>query len=717
MMGLRLETAYNAAMEARETLSARRRVLRAVPVALVLAVHLVLLLDAARQDSITFDEPAYVAGGLDSLLSGDYRLEPDSGTLPQRVQALPLAIAGVRMPVDEEAYRISDGYAFGRLLFYESGHDTSRLLFLARLPTIALSVVLAWFVFHVATRLMGSGAGWIALIVFAFNPLALAHGHLATSDTAFALAFMASSWLLWWCLHRVTPARLLVSGVVAGAAFLTKMSAVLLIPVGLIFVIVRMASRHPVRIDPGVARRFARWWPTRDVAGVRRLLPLAGIGIAHALMVALMLWAACGFRYQAALTPDAVLPDGGWETLRVDTLPSRAVDVAREHRLLPEAWLFGLKYHLEHASERRAFAMGKYSMTGWWWYFPASVLLKTPLSALALLLLAAIAFPAAWRRGRRVLVEARSASPDDPPWSAAARDLVAATPVLVPVVVMAFVASTASLNIGLRHLLPAFPGACVLAGAAWGFVSARPIVRVGVLALALGVVGEGVLAHPLHVAHMNPLAGPERLRWRRLTDSSLDWGQDAGRVRAFLRAEQRGGERPSYIAWFGSSDPIREGAVAESLPGYPDLTPGTRELPLHGGTYVVSATVLVQTYSNFPGPWAQPYEELWRRAEGLARPYLDADDIGRAVLRERHGDDYWDRLLESHDQLRLARLCSFLRVRRPDTVIGGGAVLVHRLGEADVWNALLGAPVELVAEPVLPWAGSRQPAPSAPVGP
>jgi len=53
---------------------------------------------------------------------------------------------------------------------------------------------------------------------------------------------------------------------------------------------------------------------------------------------------------------------------------------------------------------------------------------------------------------------------------------------------------------------------------------------------------------------------------------------------------------------------------------------------LSRGTYVVSATMLVQVYSNFPGTWAVPYEDAWRRADALARPYLEADEAERRRL-------------------------------------------------------------------------------------
>src|SRR5205085_2245858 len=56
---------------------------------------------------------------------------------------------------------------------------------------------------------------------------------------------------------------------------------------------------------------------------------------------------------------------------------------AESHRLLPQAWLYGLLYTYQSALMRDSFLLGKHSLTGWWYYFPLAMLFKTPLATLA----------------------------------------------------------------------------------------------------------------------------------------------------------------------------------------------------------------------------------------------------------------------------------------------------------------------------------------------
>jgi hypothetical protein len=53
------------------------------------------------------------------------------------------------------------------------------------------------------------------------------------------------------------------------------------------------------------------------------------------------------------------------------------------------------------------------------------------------------------------------------------------------------------------------------------------------------------------------------------------------------------------------------------------------------------------------------------------------------------------------EQLRFARLMAYLRRREPDDQVGW-SILVYRLSDAEVRDALEGAPAELVPQPWMP---------------
>jgi len=87
-----------------------------------------------------------------------------------------------------------------------------------------------------------------------------------------------------------------------------------------------------------------------------------------------------------------------------------------------------------------------------------------------------------------------------------------------------------------------------------------------------------------------------------------------------------------------------------------------------------------------------------RDRAALDQGLVAAGDPGRAGTLSNRDEMAWRRLENDFDQLRLARLCAFLRRREPDDQVGY-SILIYRLSDADVQQALNGPPAELWAEP------------------
>ena len=81
---------------------------------------------------------------------------------------------------------------------------------------------------HLTRRRDGS-----ACVLFVFSPTLLAHGPLVTSDIAAAFFFTAAVGAVWVALHRMTPATVLGAGVLLAGAFLSKLSAPILMLVAI----------------------------------------------------------------------------------------------------------------------------------------------------------------------------------------------------------------------------------------------------------------------------------------------------------------------------------------------------------------------------------------------------------------------------------------------------------------------------------------------------
>ncbi len=174
----------------------------------------------------------------------------------------------------------------------------------------------------------------------------------------------------------------------------------------------------------------------------------------------------------------------------------------------------GVKSVMEHnARGHLSYFLGELRKGGWWDYFPVLIAVKLPLG---MLVLAAIGL---WRR------------PVRPP---------AAWPFALAVVISAAilaVAMSSRINIGLRHILPAFPFFAIIAagGALWLLQESRS--RKWALWTAAAATGwlvvSSLAAHPDYLAYFNALAGdsPEHI----VVDSDLDWGQDIKRLGERLR--------------------------------------------------------------------------------------------------------------------------------------------------------------------------------------
>ena len=110
-------------------------------------------------------------------------------------------------------------------------------------------------------------------------------------------------------------------------------------------------------------------------------------------VVAAVIWAAYGFRFEP--WPDrSVLRD----TSSLGSVAGTAVDLAASWRLLPEAFLEGVRFQLEHENAGHpAYLLGQVSTTGWPHYYLVAFLVKnTP----GFLLAVGAAGVALWRQRR-----------------------------------------------------------------------------------------------------------------------------------------------------------------------------------------------------------------------------------------------------------------------------------------------------------------------------
>jgi 4-amino-4-deoxy-L-arabinose transferase-like glycosyltransferase len=517
--------------------------------------------DTWRRFSQTYDEPFHIVMGLEWLERGTYRLEVQHPPLARIFDAIGPFLAGRRLPpgniLVENAHTVQEA---GNDVLAQG--DYHRNLILARagaLPFLLLGIFVVW---AWTRRLAGDAAAAIAVLLFSTLPPILAHAGLATTDMAAAATTPAAilAFVIW--METPTWKTTALFTLAAAAALLSKFSSIPFC--GLAMLLIALNSVVP-GASPGGVRP-------------KRLPPQKQIG-AIVIGVALLVWATYRFTIWPQpiynFPPPAILAALGDK----HDVGSRALLHLLRLGPIPAPEFFtGIAHLSAHQAEgHQSYLFGQVSTTGWWYFFPVAIGVKTPIAFLL------IAIPAAI-------------------WTLRQRSWQIAAPALAAIAVMV-VAMLARIDIGIRHVLPIYAPLAVCGGiGAWRFWNAMPRrdARVLLAMLLAWQVAASALAHPDYLASFNELAGsrPDHI----LVDSNLDWGQDLPRLREAIREN---GVRYLWISYFGSTN----------LRRYP-LGAELRQLPQNQrvrGWIAVSRTLLAGTYEGRGYAWLKnetPVEEI-----------------------------------------------------------------------------------------------------------
>ncbi len=647
---------------------------RLIGLALLFALgHATLATFASREKSTTADELAHVTGGYTFNHWHDYRLHPENGILPQRWQALPATLSDTDYPaLTTPGWRRSVVWLVGYDFFYHSRNDPAWLLFTARAMNSLFGAAVVLMVFIWSRRLWGTLGALVSAIFCALCPTMLAHSGLATSDMGMAFFLLAFPAAYWRHLHDGRWRVWWLSAGLLGLAAVAKYTAVLLLPIVVVMALLRTLRPEPLELG---GRTFR--------TPFSRLGAIAGSTAAQGLVVLVVIWAFFGFRYsifnptlpggELNLPWDLLLNFGGWK--------ASLIQFCREWHLLPEGWLYGLTFVLQHAQARGAFLDGDYSIFGWVEFFPKTFLYKTPLSLLAGLVASTLLLALRLRQLPRAQITGH---------------LYRVTPLVVLFLIYWLFSLTSHLNIGHRHILPTYPVLYIFCGAlgwavtrAWRHSRAGGTIGAVIIAGLLG--GHAIVTakiHPHYLAYFSPVVGGPAEGYRHLVDSSLDWGQDLPALQKWLGDHRAPGE-PVYVSYFGSDEPARYVRDAVLMPR---LYTFDRPQPWYWcapGLYAISATMLQHVYMPERAQWTEAHERQYqqlRQNEAGFRAYQSRPPDQTGLFQGLTAPE-WERAWGLYEKLRFSRLCYYLRARRPDGM-AGYSILIYRVTPAELAAAL-----------------------------
>lgn len=490
----------------------------------------------------TWDEPEHIAAGISLVQRGEYLYDNQHPPLARLAAVIGPYLAGVRIG-DPSPF----GEAEGRELLYHSPVSYDTVLTLARLgmlPFLLLLFVACW---RWMRRWFGQAEALLTLLFLVSTPVILGHAAVVALDVPVTALTMTTLYLLLRWFEQPGLATAVRLGIAGGLAVATKMSAIPFIGVAALTLI-------GLRLTLSGRVALSLRWPQR--AGG------AALAVGLGLLVAIGVY---GPRLVYLTTPQFA--------------PSNALDFIVGHhgalhelgyriaarmpvpfgvQMLPTN-ILGVEWHNTHG--HLSYLLGRTALNGWWYFYLVALAVKTPLP---LLLLGLIGLGGLLWRG------VKQAS------------LYTLAPAACFLSILVFCCLYSHINIGVRHVLIAYPllamGAAWAVAAAWRRWPARPV-RALLVLLTVWQVSTLVSAYPDYLAYFNALAGdhPEHI----LVDSDLDWGgQDLRRLEKVLAAR---GVQQLAIGYKGTAD-----LSLEPLPPHTLLKPNQ---PVHGWVAITMLTL------------------------------------------------------------------------------------------------------------------------------
>jgi hypothetical protein len=591
-----------------------RSKLVAACVACLLSLLATQAIVSMREKSVTIDEIVYIVAGYYHLQTGDFQMNMTNPPLMKMLSALPLLALNLQLPTIEkksENFDIIEQWKYARNFLYHNRVDADEILFLARLPIVAISILLGFYVFIWGRELYGENAGLFALFFYSFSPNILAHSRLATQDLGLAAFMFISSYYFWKYMSHPTARSLSLCGIFFGLAVLTKTTAVFLFPIFAIYALISIFRKNGL----GTYEKF----PFVRRMNQHKIGLRQSISLASAFFLIILLGIATlnlGYGFQGSFQSiDKACPHVNlYQKLPLTRFAPKALtDLLLELPLpAPSPFVELLRFQSNKVGEKEnAYFAGNNYSDGLWYLTIIAFFLKTPLPIL-ILLTASLAYMV--RQRDRLEAE----------WLLV---------IFISAVIFIF-SYLGFWNSGVRYVLPVYPFIHVLISRLFvsEFVRYR-LISGALFTLSIWYLLGTSLIHPHYLAYFNELIGGPKNGYKYLVDSNLDWGQDLKGLKFYM--ERKGIERIK-LGYFGSADASYYGIDYDYLPsvGLAPHRPDQHwwyemngnlkdQLEPQEGIIAVSATILAS-----PG-WMKP---SFHSSYDWLRKHDPIDNVGYSIL-------------------------------------------------------------------------------------
>ena len=505
-------------------------------IALCLAVQCGLAVDSAWRWTATHDEYWHLPIGQRIWKTGHFDEDVINPPLVRLWSAIPLVIGGADTGDLSPTKEVGE---IGNRFWNANGGRAQFWYFLGRLMIIPCAAVTG-LVIAVWTRAWyGDKAAIVAVLLWTCCPTGLANSVIVTHDAPLAAAWLLTLWRLVRFSENRSWRNALLFGAALGMALLTKLTAVILIPLSVVLWFVLGSpgtATTTTEISPADSSK-----PGEKVPFWMLLLKWgSAFGMALLIINLCYLFQGCGttlgsmkFDSPQMLSLQASL---AWFPVPlpvnfVAAFDRLAQDLERFHPVYLDS-----NWSIEPIGSYYAFALAY----------------KLPLTTLAL-------FPF----GFSDIFWPRPGS----------RDRSRALFILIAALSLPLIASRSGNQIGIRYILPTLPLICIFASQSsrWLEVPSQlTLLNVATYRIVWVLVVAAPLSlryHPHHLAYFNAIAGgPQNGAWH-LVDSNIDWGQDLHGLRDYMRQKHIS---DIGLAYFGTVLPRSIGIESHDPPiGFP----------------------------------------------------------------------------------------------------------------------------------------------------
>lgn len=164
--------------------------------AVLLTAHGVIVLDAIRRQSPTWDEIILPAAGLAQWRTGEISINKAHPFLSKLICSFPLIFTSARLPFEHSSWQDKDPSRFGFEFTFRGNDIPQKIIFWSRIPSLILSIGFCLIGFLWARSLWGDTGGFVCLLCLSLSPILLSRASLALLEMPLYF-FLTLSFFLW----------------------------------------------------------------------------------------------------------------------------------------------------------------------------------------------------------------------------------------------------------------------------------------------------------------------------------------------------------------------------------------------------------------------------------------------------------------------------------------------------------------------------------------